>query len=161
MARFNKGQKFLAKKPRPVTANFVPEQSGRSASLQLTPIQCSVSKWIEPFLHYSTCLHGLRWDIFKDVRWQFETSTDNPCLVTAVVSTLKFSGWRHVESYGRKKKGVGGGVLDTHFSLIYMELQGRIKGIFVNTSKQNLPFQNNVITLQSLSQGRLGPASSI
>jgi hypothetical protein len=38
-----------------------------------------------------------------------------------------------------------------------MVLQGGIKGIFVNTNKQNLPFQNNyVITLQCASQGQAG-----
>jgi len=153
VARFHKGQKIplFAKKPRPVTAIFVPGQSGpeRELTTHPYPVQRLEVNGAIPPLPYIPSWHALG---------QFGTLTHNPCLVTAVVSTLKSSGWRHVESEGRKwSVGGGGGVLRTHFSVIYMELQGRIKGIFVNTSKQNLPFQNNyVVTLQCLSQGQAG-----
>jgi hypothetical protein len=53
------------------------------------------------------------WKKFKDVRWQFEASTDNPCLVTAVVSALNISDWRHVENDG---KGGWWGEKSTHIA---------------------------------------------
>ena len=48
------------------------------------------------------------------MRWQFAPSTHSPSLMTAVVSTLKRSGWRHVESDTKKGGGGGGGEGELH-----------------------------------------------